>query len=47
MGRGVQLSTFLSVTQTKHLLACDLGNNRINVFELTGKFGNSLEKAAN
>ena len=26
------------MTQSKYLLVCDLGNHRIQVFELTGKF---------
>ena len=29
---------FLSVTQSKHLLVCDGNNNRIQVFEIDGKF---------
>ena len=28
----------LAVTQSKHLLVCDEGNHRIQVFELDGKF---------
>ena len=30
--------SFLSVTQSKHLLVCDRNNHRIQVFELDGKF---------
>ena len=28
----------LAVTKSKHLMVCDMGNNRIQVFELNGKF---------
>ena len=37
---------FLSVTQSKHLLVCDWGNHRIQLFELDGKLSENLEQMA-
>ena len=46
-GRGMDSSTipfFLSVTKSGHVIVCDRNNNRVQVFELNGKFVGKFRK---